>query len=157
GPAGMTPIIVLAVLTYAAALWPGRLRGWTAPGAVIVVLVATLAFYKYSRFLLDNALTVVGLGGITVPNWLTTWAEPAAPLGISFFTFEFVHYLYEVRVHGRTPVRNPVHFGVFSIFFPTLAAGPIKRFPEFVPQLENLTNPSWDTWWSGIRRIIRGL
>lgn len=157
GPAGMTPIIILAVLTYFAALSPVRLRSWSAPGTVIVLLVVTLAFYKYSRFLLDNALTLGGVLHAATPEWLNKWPMPAAPLGISFFTFEFVHYLYEVRVHGRPPIRNPAHFAVFSIFFPTLAAGPIKRFPDFVPQLEALSNPPAALWWSGIRRIIRGL
>jgi alginate O-acetyltransferase complex protein AlgI len=157
GPAGMTPIIILGILTYLAALRPIQLRGWTAPAMVIVLLVATLAFYKYSRFLLDNTLHLLGWVHVAVPEWWNKWKLPAAPLGISFFTFEFVHYLYEVRVHGREPIRRPAHFAVFSIFFPTLAAGPIKRFPDFVPQLDQLSNPSVDQWWAGIRRIIRGL
>ena len=157
GPAGMTPIIILAILTYCAALWPRGIGSWSKPALVIVLLVAMLAFYKYSRFLFDNALTFAGLAHTPVPDWLTTWKLPAAPLGISFFTFEFVHYLYEVRVHDRPPIRNPFHFGVFAIFFPTLAAGPIKRFPDFVPQLSALSNPSADRWWAGVRRIIRGL
>jgi alginate O-acetyltransferase complex protein AlgI len=157
GRAGMTPIIILGILTYLAALRPVRLGSWTGPGLLIVLLVGTLAFYKYSRFLLDNGLLLLGWVHVVVPDWLNKWKLPAAPLGISFFTFEFVHYLYEVRVHGREPIRRPAHFAVFSIFFPTLAAGPIKRFPDFVPQLDQLTNPSAEQWWAGIRRIIRGL
>jgi alginate O-acetyltransferase complex protein AlgI len=157
GPAGMTPIIILAILTYSAALVPWRVGRWSAAGAVIAVLVAALAFYKYDQFLLNNALWLWGAAGFSAPQSLVTWTGVAAPLGISFFTFEFVHYLYEVRVHGRPPIRNPFHFAVFSIFFPTLAAGPIKRFPDFVPQLDTLHNPTMDVWWAGVRRIIRGL
>jgi alginate O-acetyltransferase complex protein AlgI len=157
GPAGMTPIIILAMLTYVAALVPWRLGRWSFAALVMTLLVATLTFYKYGRFLLDNALTLAGAAGVGVPAALVYRKWPAAPLGISFFTFEFVHYLYEVRVHGREPIRNPFHFGVFSIFFPTLAAGPIKRYPDFVPQLEALRNPDAARCWSGVRRIIRGL
>ncbi len=157
GPAGMTPIIILAILTYFAALWPRGVGSWSKPALVIVLLVLMLSFYKYSRFFLDNLLTLAGLAHVSLPDRLNTWTLPAAPLGISFFTFEFVHYLYEVRVHDRPPIRNPFHFGVFAIFFPTLAAGPIKRFPEFVPQLSTLANPSAERWWAGLRRVIRGL
>jgi alginate O-acetyltransferase complex protein AlgI len=46
------------------------------------------------------------------------------PLAISFFTFEFVHYLIEVR-RGAPPLRDPLDLALFAIFFPSLAAGPI--------------------------------
>jgi alginate O-acetyltransferase complex protein AlgI len=60
----------------------------------------------------------------------------APPLGISFFTFEFVHYLFEVRCGGE-PIRRPLKFLLFSIFFPSLVAGPIKRYSQFLPSLES--------------------
>jgi alginate O-acetyltransferase complex protein AlgI len=50
-----------------------------------------------------------------------------------------------------------VHFAVFAIFFPSLASGPIKRFPDFVPQLEALENPRLEVALAGGRRVIRGL
>jgi alginate O-acetyltransferase complex protein AlgI len=157
GPAGMAPIVVLATLTYTAALVPWRLGRWSAAGLGIVLVVGALAFYKYVRFLLDIGQWLAGAAGLSTPDGLVAWQSPAAPLGISFFTFEFVHYLYEVRVHDRPPIRNPLHFGVFAIFFPTLAAGPIKRYPDFVPQLAELRNPSPARCWAGVRRVVLGL
>jgi alginate O-acetyltransferase complex protein AlgI len=72
-------------------------------------------------------------------SWLWAHAQgvlPAAPpLAISFFAFEFVHYLYDIR-HGAEPIRNPLHFLLFAIFFPSLVAGPIKRFENFIPALK---------------------
>ncbi len=157
GPAGMAPIIVLAIITYsvARAVSANRLRYGFA--VMCVLLVSALTFYKYSGFFLHQAAAAFALVDLSAPDWMTLWKTPAAPLGISFFTFEFVHYLYEVRVHGREPIRNPAHFAVFAIFFPTLASGPIKRFPDFVPQLTDLHNPTLAGAWSGGRRVIRGL
>ncbi len=158
GPAGMAPILVLAVITYAVGIGiaTGVRRG--AFVAACVTLVGALAFYKYSEF---GAGSLAGLlGWLDLRPWaagLSSWTAPVAPLAISFFTFEFVHYLYEVRVHGRAPIRNPFHFGVFAIFFPSLASGPIKRFNDFVPQLEGLRNPGVDEVLDGARRVIRGL
>jgi alginate O-acetyltransferase complex protein AlgI len=157
GPAGMTPIICLAILTYFAGRSIGEQRGRTLFTLTIVVVVGALVFYKYSQFFLQSALALLGANAARLPAALTTWRSPAIPLGISFFTFEFVHYLYEVRVHGREPVRSPVRFAVFAIFFPCLAAGPIKRFPEFVPQLDALANPPRALLLSGVRRVIAGL
>ncbi len=157
GPAGMAPILVLAVLTYVAALVPLPARGPSLATVVVIALVGALTFYKYSEFLLKSATGVIATARVAVPAWVDGWKSPAIPLGISFFTFEFLHYLYEVRMRGREPIRNPVHFSVFAFFFPTLAAGPIKRFPDFVPQLSALGNPGADVVWGGIARVIRGL
>jgi alginate O-acetyltransferase complex protein AlgI len=157
GAAGMAPIVALALLTFAAGLLPRRVRGPSFATLVALVLVGALAFYKYSAFLLQSASGVAARASVAVPAWVTGWQSAAIPLGISFFTFEFLHYLYEVRVRGREPIRNPLHFSVFAIFFPTLAAGPIKRFPDFVPQLDALRNPSPGLALAGMGRIIRGL
>ncbi len=157
GPAGMAPIIVLATVTFFVAQAVSGESGRWLFHAMWMVLVAALAFYKYQGFVLGNGVAALSAVHVSLPPWLTSWRQPAAPLGISFFTFEFVHYLYEVRVKKRAPIRNPFHFAVFSIFFPCLAAGPIKRFPEFVPQLAALRNPSSAGAWAGARRVIRGL
>jgi len=58
----------------------------------------------------------------------------APPLAVSFFTFEFVHYLVEIR-RGHEPIRNAREFATVSIYFPSLVAGPIKRYRDFIPQL----------------------
>jgi alginate O-acetyltransferase complex protein AlgI len=157
GPAGMAPIIALGTMTFLVALaLGGAARGWLFPPAWMTV-VGALAFYKYQGFLIGNGSALLAAVRVPPPGWLTDWRTPAIPLGISFFAFEFVHYLYEIRVKGRAPIRNPVHFAVFAIFFPCLAAGPIKRFPDFVPQLSELRNPAPADVWSGAQRVIRGL
>jgi len=157
GPAGMAPILALGVFTYfvALAVSGGGFRGLFT--VAWLTLVAALAFYKYGDFAAANGQFLLRSARLEVPTWLTDWKQPAAPLGISFFTFEFVHYLYEVGARRRAPVRNPFHFALFAVFFPTLAAGPIKRFPDFVPQLAALANPPIATVWPALRRIIRGL
>lgn len=157
GPAGMTPIILLAIVTYFTGRTIATASARTVFAGVMTLLVGALVFYKYSEFFLHSGLTLLGMAGIRVPQWVVDWQSPAIPLGISFFTFEFVHYLYEVRVHGREPIRNPIYFSVFAIFFPCLAAGPIKRFPDFVPQLGDLGNPNAELFWTGVRRVIHGL
>ena len=103
--------------------------------AGIVLSATALAFYKYGQFL---AADVVGLLNAPLAARLQDVIErlqPATPpLAISFFTFEFVHYLIEVR-RGGAPIRNPLEFGLFAIFLPSLVAGPIKRYQQFVPAL----------------------
>ena len=59
------------------------------------------------------------------------------PLGISFFTFEEIGFLVDVR-NGRTAETNLLRFAFFVSFFPRLVAGPILRYGEIGPQL-----PQW--------------
>src|SRR5215470_17168447 len=101
GPAGMAPIIALATITYVA----GRVlaapsKRWLFAPAWMAV-VGALVFYKYQGFLIGNGAVLLSTVHLQVPAWMASWQQPAIPLGISFFTFEFVHYLYEVHVHGR--------------------------------------------------------
>jgi alginate O-acetyltransferase complex protein AlgI len=149
GPAGMAPIVVLALVAWTAGLVLSGGGSRAVFVAATGVIVGALAFYKYSEFLAANLALVTASP--------VAWTMPVAPLAISFFTFEFVHYLYEIRVHGREPVRNPVDFALFTVFFPSLASGPIKRFPEFVPQLRSLANPDRDRVAASCARILRGL
>jgi alginate O-acetyltransferase complex protein AlgI len=148
GPAGMLPIIVLAIITYLVGL---SRRGWACV-AGIALCVAALCFYKYSVFLLSELITPFSrslaeklLAGVKaiMPG--------APPLGISFFAFEFVHYLFEVR-RGGEPIRNPLKFLLFALFFPSLVAGPIKRYTQYLPSLEagaqrlRWENIAWGLW-----------
>ncbi|MBI2037811.1 MAG: MBOAT family protein [Candidatus Magasanikbacteria bacterium] len=88
----------------------------------IVVIVLVLIFFKYSNLLVSTAKDLMG------GNWEIS--KIFLPLGISFFTFEFIHYLVEMY-YGRLPKHTLADFFSFALFFPTLASGPIKRFNKF--------------------------
>jgi alginate O-acetyltransferase complex protein AlgI len=132
GPAGMLPILVLGLLTYLL----GLTRRPPACALGIVVTVAALCFFKYAHFLAGEVLgRVNGAWGVAADASATHWLPAAPPLAISFFAFEFIHYLYEVR-RGGEPIRHPLRFLLFATFFPSLVAGPIKRYRQFIPALE---------------------
>ncbi len=84
------------------------------------------------------------------------WRGLFLPLGISFFTFEFIHYAVD-RYKGTVERGTLAEYLAFIFFFPTLVAGPIKRFQTFLPSLRA---PSLDwavDWNRGITRILVGL
>lgn len=153
GPAGMAPIIVLMVLTYLA----GRKGTRWACNAAIAACVATLCFYKYALFFITAALHPLSPGLADHFAQAALSVLPALPpLGISFFTFEFVHYLVEVK-RGREAIRSPLRFLLFSIFFPSLVAGPIKRYPQFLASLdEGSRHFRIENMASGLLRIATG-
>src|ERR1035438_2963873 len=153
GAAGMAPILVLATLTYLAGLIRTK---WTLRIGMIVP-VAALVLYKYAHFF---ALKVVGAINAGAGNHLEEWARhwlPVAPArAIIFFTFDFVNYLYDVS-KGSPSIRNPAKFAAFGFFFPSLFAGPIKRYQPFQVSLKDgLSGVALDQVKLGLMRVAVG-
>jgi alginate O-acetyltransferase complex protein AlgI len=153
GPAGVLPILVLMGVTYVAGLT--RLK--TICGIAMAVCVLALCFYKYSLFLIGSLIEPWNEAwAMSVTSSVTELMPSVPPLGVSFFVFEFVHYLYDVR-KGGAPIRNPLKFVLFSIFFPSLVAGPIKRYEQFIPALEEGSKKIvWQNFSEGFQRIGLG-
>jgi D-alanyl-lipoteichoic acid acyltransferase DltB (MBOAT superfamily) len=107
----------------------------TALWVAIAGNLGSLAYFKYSQLLVNTARSLLA----HLPLLSPIFQDPITlgiilPLGISFFTFEFIHYAVEVY-KGREPIKSPVDFALFAAFFPTQIAGPIKRFPDFMKQI----------------------
>lgn len=131
GPAGVMPIIALGIVTYLAA----RLGRW--PSRVAVVLnVLALVYYKYSIFLCKQVVGSVWPEAVEFGNSSEFIKDIIPPLAISFFVFEYVHYLLDVQ-GGSKPIRNVVDFALFSVFWPSIVAGPVKRYQEFLPAMHH--------------------
>jgi alginate O-acetyltransferase complex protein AlgI len=130
-----------------------RNRKWLVALSVIVNL-GILAYFKYRAFALDTA--------IELTHWLG-WdlqVEPVKaflPLGISFYTFEAISYVVDVY-RGRTqPVRNPLNYALYILFFPHLVAGPIVRPYEFLPQIDRPKRFDWPRFQAGAQLFLLGL
>jgi alginate O-acetyltransferase complex protein AlgI len=154
GPAGVIPIVILGVLTY----WAGRSGDRRACLITIWLCVAALIFYKYTLFLSQQLLGVFAPdAGALAKDWALRALPKAPPLAISFFTFEFVHYLYDVRA-GQPPIRAPLDFALFSIFWPSIVSGPVKRYQQFLASLaEGTGGRDWPGVCSGLIRVGCGL
>jgi alginate O-acetyltransferase complex protein AlgI len=131
GLSSVVVVIATLALTYVAGRRGGRL------GTTIGILgcAAVLVFYKYTGFLLDDGVAALFPASAPPLAALSKALTPTAiPLGLSFFTFEFIHYLVDVR-RGRPPITDPFDFLCFGLFWPTMVAGPIKRYEQFTPAL----------------------
>lgn len=159
GPAGITPVIIMGIVTFFFGLWiakipPGGPRRNLLFVSALAVPVLGLIGYKYRGLLLNSlSLCVGGKTGV----WLQAHAvNPALPLAISFFTFEFVHYLTDVY-HGSQPIKNGFNFAIFAVFFPSVVSGPIKRYQNFLGQLEfGWPRPTPGDFSEGIQRLVMG-
>lgn len=126
GPGALALLIALAITTYSAAQTK---RKWLI-NLGCLLCAGSLMIYKYTGFLFDNLKHAIPSLPINRPVSVAF----VAPLGISYFVFQFIHYLYDVK-SGDSPIKNPLDFLHFALFFPTIAAGPIKRYQQFIPSL----------------------
>jgi alginate O-acetyltransferase complex protein AlgI len=77
------------------------------------------------------------------------------PLGVSFFTFEFIHFAAD-SYQGKTSRVSLAEYSAFILFFPSMVAGPIKRIQDFQPKLRDARfEPALAV--QGITRILAGL
>jgi alginate O-acetyltransferase complex protein AlgI len=83
-------VLALAFIAYAA----GRSRNRMVIAGAIAVCAGSLIFFKYTLFLAQSMLAP--LTSEAIASAVGGIAPLAIPLGISFFTFEFVHYLVDV-------------------------------------------------------------
>jgi alginate O-acetyltransferase complex protein AlgI len=154
---GLTSVLVVSsVLTIAYAA--GRVKGSIATIIGITACAGVLIFYKYTGFILHSVQFPIFPELSAKIDGLSKDLTPTViPLGISFFTFEFIHYLVDVR-RGRPPITNLIDFLCFGLFWPTMVAGPIKRYEQFIPALyQGLKQPSLDDLAQGLARIATGL
>ena len=155
------PIFILLILgmTLFTFFWGKVLASSSDPkkklifGIGIGVNLLCLFFFKYTNFLLESFAQTIGLITHHAPSW---HSDIILPLGISFFTFEFIHYLFEIYRGGST-IKSFVLFALFAAFFPTQIAGPIKRYKDFEEQM--LSNPKFKLSHldEGVPLIIIGL
>lgn len=110
----------------------------------LAVNLGCLFYYKYTNFALqtiaDTFNLLVGAANSALPQicHIAKWDIPIfdilLPLAVSFFVFEFIHYLIDIY-KGDKPVKSFQQFMVFASFFPSQIAGPIKRYQDFIKRL----------------------
>ena len=148
-PVAVIILIFSAFINYALALWLERTKHRRIVIALCAVLnLAVLGFFKY----LDFALGLVNSAlGSSLPI-----TGVALPIGISFFTFQAMSYVFDVGNGSCKAQKNPFTVLLYLSFFPQLVAGPIVKYHDIELQLLNRTISSEQTA-NGIRRFILGL
>ena len=122
----------------------GRLRLGISVGAVLLLL----GIFKYADFFIESFSAATGLG---IPL-----LRLALPVGISFYSFQLISYLVDVY-RGTVPAqRNAVKLACYICMFPQLIAGPIVRYADIAPKLDERRH-SFDMAADGISRFMLGL
>lgn len=110
-------------------------------------------FKYYNFFVLQFQRGFDLIGFHTNPVFL----QIALPVGISFYTFHGMSYVFDIYRGVRKPVTNFVDYAVFVSFFPLLVAGPIERAKHLLPQVQSKRTFSYTQSVEGCRLILWGM
>ena len=80
----------------------------------------------------------------------------ALPIGVSFYTFQAITYVVDVKRREAEPA-SLIDAAIYLSFFPHLIAGPIVRASEFLPQLKAPRDPNKVAVAAGLALIALGL
>lgn len=81
---------------------------------------------------------------------------PPLPTGISFYTFQAMSYVIDVRRKTAEIQKNPLLFTTYVTLFPQLVAGPIVRYSEIDTELKKRRH-TVEVVASGVRLFCIGL
>ncbi|MBD0380779.1 MBOAT family O-acyltransferase [Paenibacillus sedimenti] len=141
---GLGMLVLFAIMTvftyYSARFLNGSYRKWVL-WTILLVNIGNLCFFKYSVFFIRNMEKVLSIKLLTEDSF---WLSIVLPVGISFYTFEFISYAVDIYKQKIKPARSLLEFWMFISFFAHLIAGPIMRGNEFLPQVEKLTALRWN-------------
>lgn len=139
-------LLASTVMNYLLGKWVRRRPYWPALASGIVLNLILLGTFKY--------LPPVS---IAMPfASLQRFAHLALPLGMSFWTFQALGYLFD-QFQGEEMAPTFVEFAIFMAFFPVTISGPICRMPEMLPQFRSAKKVASSDMERGFQRIATGI
>jgi D-alanyl-lipoteichoic acid acyltransferase DltB (MBOAT superfamily) len=102
---------------------------------VLVLNILNLGVFKYYKFFTGFMFSATGL---SIFSQLNESIQFLFPLAISFYTFQVLAIQVDIY-KGRIDIPiNVFDFYAYMLFFPVLIAGPIMRYSDFFPTLQNI-------------------
>lgn len=129
------------------------------PEYIAVFLGSLLANYLLGRLIEKRDSKFWFVAGVSANVLLLSmykyWYQ-VIPIGISFYTFQAIAYLCDVRRKTCPAEKSLIDFGVFLSMFPQLIAGPIVKYTEVRERIRERSCNAGD-FLEGLRVFILGL
>lgn len=117
----------------------------------VVAVVCNLSFLFVFKYMNFTAANLKRFAGISLP-----FGKIALPIGISFYTFQAISYVVDVR-RGRAKAAGSIlEAGLGIACFPQLLAGPIVRYSTIADEIRD-RHETLDGFCEGMTRFVYGL
>ncbi|MBO5121364.1 MAG: MBOAT family protein [Bacilli bacterium] len=114
----------------------------------IIYNIGQLLVFKYTDFFIENVNNIF--------NSNINYLYIVMPIGISFFTFQAMGYVFDIYMCKHKPAKKLLDFMTYISLFPQLVAGPIVRYIDVEKELIKRES-NYDNFSKGIGRFIIGL
>lgn len=125
-------LIVSAVVNFFFARWIAGTENFSVKKLhlffAVLINIGILAYFKYTNFILQIFSDIANKDFSPLDIFL--------PIGISFYTFKSLNYVFDVYFDTLKPTGSFRNFLLYVSFFPNILAGPIDRAADFLPQIE---------------------
>jgi alginate O-acetyltransferase complex protein AlgI len=139
---GLVVLLFFSVIIY----YGGRIVNHTKDGKIFFLIIALcllpLILYK-----------TIGHG----KEFTTDGNNLFEIIGISYFSFNGLSYIFDIRRGYLTPEKNYGHLLLYLSFLPCIAAGPLHRYKYLDAQFSQALNISGEDLARGFRLILWGL
>ena len=116
--------------------------------ASVLLSLGLLGYCKYADFFISSLNAVTGSS--------LKLLHVALPIGISFYTFQILSYVVDVYRRDVPAQKSFLKLGTYIAMFPQLIAGPIVRYAEIAPQLDE-RETTFEDIAAGAGRFVIGL
>lgn len=153
--------------------------GWGEPRFIVIMVTVTVVtwcigllmeyFSTYKKFILwtgialhVTCLFIFKYLTFTMNIWNSIWGinteilNIALPIGISFFSFQLMSYLFDIYYGNAKAQKNVLNVLLYISLFPQLIAGPIVRYQQIASELEHRSD-NYENVCKGLYRFIIGL
>ena len=135
-----------ATVNFMVGEWLRRNPSWLPLSVGVSLNLALLGGFKYlPEFAVHSSLSP-----------LQRFSHLALPLGISFWTFQALSYLFDLY-RGEELDPSFFEFNLYMVFFPITISGPVCRMPDMLPQFRSEETTSQNDISEGVRRIAIGV
>jgi alginate O-acetyltransferase complex protein AlgI len=138
----------------------------TIPNKKRIILICAIAFnlgilaiFKYYNFFSQSIIDALNFLGLPTHPFTI---EVIFPVGISFYCFQCISYVSDVYQKVTKAEEDLIIFSAFVLFFPKLAAGPIERASNLLPQFhkprvvssEDINFGLWAIVWGIFNKVV---
>ncbi|MCS7075973.1 MAG: hypothetical protein NZ455_04665 [Bacteroidia bacterium] len=139
--AGDYPVVIMitsmALINYGIGLWintyhqDNQRRNITIIGVVINLCV--LGYFKYTNFFIQTYYNL--FSPHTSTDKIPFIKHVVETVGLSFYTFKALSYLFDIKRRIIEPCKNFFDFYLYLVFFGNVLMGPIDKASQFIPQI----------------------
>ncbi len=157
-PAYALILLGVTAITYLSALLITKKQAFGKKKYIIffcaLLSLVPLLIFKYYNFINESIGSLMSSVGIATSMPGLNWA---IPIGISFFTFQAVGYLFDVYYKRIEAERNWWDYMLFVCFFPQILSGPISKAKALLPQIKTNRSFNYNQAVAGLKFLLWGM